>query len=82
MKHMKTYHHNPPWVKGLRRPPGAVITYHIEIHIITLHHIPLKHMKTIDVVQLLVLTAFQRLILHLNIYLHEHFQVKRPLIKY
>ena len=34
------------------------------------------------VVQLLVLTAFQRLILHLNIYLHEHFQVKRPLIKY
>ena len=36
----------------------------------------------INDVQLLVLTAFQRLILHLNIYLHEHFQVKRPLIKY
>ena len=28
------------------------------------------------------LDCYQRLILHLNIYLHEHFQVKRPLIKY
>ena len=26
--------------------------------------------------------AFKGLFLHLNIYLHEHFQVKRPLIKY